>query len=146
MTSQSSPYLAPSHVPHLPAWSLVRETARRYGGWMCLFSPVIAALPLYATWAVAWGTLGHIPRPGFDDPKYISDVVSTFYSVAMIGLIAVLPACLASFLTAAYSGFWPHSREQGHGAFRMALSILVCTAVIVLLRADPGRVVLWFFD
>src|SRR4030095_14242465 len=55
--------------------------------WVFSTYPILLVLSLYVTWALAWLSLGHLPRPSQDDPKYINSQVSCFHLATWLLLL-----------------------------------------------------------
>ena len=111
--------------------------------------PVLMLASLYTTWFVAWGVLGHPPRPSLDDPKYISALVDIPYIVTMLLIIAMPGAMiLAAGLTPLHLRQSTDSRSAVVIKTALALLILVAlwAATIAVFRIDPWNVGNWYMD
>jgi len=105
--------------------------------------PLSVLASLYTSWLIAWGVLGHAPRPFIDDPSGISPAVNAACLITGL-LIVALPAGVAgsigAYVMQAIHWKWP-TRIAG------ALLIMgVWSAAFCLLRLDPLRVAGWFMD
>src|SRR4051794_33949091 len=49
--------------------------------------PLMVLILLYATWGAAAISLGHVPIPSLDDPKYINVVVTALHHLTLVGLL-----------------------------------------------------------
>ena len=110
----------------------------------CLY-PVVLVASFYATWVVAWGMLGHMPRPSLDDPKYISGWLVVPYNITMLLLIA-FPAALAGGV---FWTLWSVVQRKFRSlttASALTLLVALWIAAITFLRVDPWRVGDWFMD
>jgi hypothetical protein len=71
--------------------------------WASSLQPAGVLLYLYATWATAWGVLGHCPRPSLDDPTligFIVDVPSATVGSSLYFHGWVICACTGLLLSA----------------------------------------------
>ncbi len=67
-------------------------SAKELGGIAIFWSiPLLPLLTFTVEWLVAWATLGHIPVPGVNDPKYISGFSSFLHSLTALSLLLVVP-------------------------------------------------------
>ena len=105
---------------------------------------VVVTAP-YVTWLIAWGALGHRPRPSLDDPKSIGFVVDVSYAGAML-LLVTFPGAIVAGLAAIV--WHDRSRESQVLATvaRATLYIILWLAAIAFMRADPLDVGYWFMD
>lgn len=111
--------------------------------------PVLCVASLYLTWFAAWAALGHAPRPGLDDPKYIGLLVDVPYAVTMGLLNGALGAMLLGVgLTpiAAASRAAKGRRRLVLGLVAPVLLVLLWGATLWFLMADPFDVVTWYAD
>lgn len=132
-----------------------RGAGARGDGWETAFAlgvyayPAIFVSSLYLTWFVAWGSLGHAPRPSLDDPKYIGTLVDIPYVVTMALLIGA-PGALALGLILTPLVFIrrvaPLGRSVLLGLVATVVLILLWGAALWLLRADPWGVGAWYCD
>lgn len=101
----------------------------------------------YVTWVVAWVSLGRIPRPSLDDPKSIGGFVDVAYVITgllAIGLPGLVPLGLAASF---YCPVRKHDdRRLTQAAALAIIYIILCAVALVILRADPLRVVYWWID
>ena len=120
------------------------------GRWMFLtvaswLYPVVLVASFYATWAIAWVMLGHMPRPSLDDPKYISGWVILPYCISMVLLIAFPTALGGGVIWTVWSGVQRKFRGlTTASAFTLLMAVWI--AAITFLRIDPWRVGDWFMD
>jgi hypothetical protein len=109
-----------------------------------LLYPVALVGSFWVTWWVAGRALGHAPRPSLDDPKFINDLVSAFH-VGTTVLLLLLPGFAVGSLAFGLSALW--SRADASRRLLVASSAaLLMTGAVLLLRADPYRMVTWFMD
>jgi len=107
--------------------------------------PAVVVAGFYLTWFVAWGVLGHRPRPSLDDPKSISVLVDAPYITTGV-LFVTFPAAVICGLAVivAYDrsrrdlSFWTYAR--------CVLLLLAWIAAILFLNWDPLDVNYWFMD
>ena len=121
--------------------------ARRTIWALVYFYPVWLVSSFYLTWLVAWIQLGHRPRPMLDDPKSIGGLMDIAYPIP--GIVAMgMPLLAPLGFVAAF--FYPVSANRGDRyTIRTTLALVyiaLCVLALVLLRADGGRVVEWWFD
>lgn len=111
--------------------------------------PLLPIAALYATWIVAWIVLGHKPRPGLDDPKYISPIVDVPYGIAAI-LVGTSPVTAIIALPAGFmvTTAWVWSKQISFWGKLMLIGmfVLLYPAAFFLLVWDPLRVLYWFMD
>lgn len=109
-----------------------------------LLYPVALVGSFLATWQIASLSLGHAPRPSLDDPKFINDWVSAFHFGTTVMLL-LLPGFAVGSLAFGLSALW--SRADASRRLLVASSAaLLMTGAVLLLRADPYRIVTWFMD
>ncbi|MFM7423776.1 MAG: hypothetical protein ACKO7W_02030 [Elainella sp.] len=102
---------------------------------------------LYATWLVAWWSLGAPPRPSWDDPANIgaiglpSLITGLLFAGAPLALLITL-SCLLLL------GFLLFRRKRLDFRYLnlWGLVILLWGAAILLLVWDPLRVWYWYLD
>lgn len=99
----------------------------------------------YATWGVAWLSLGYRPQPWIDDPGYISVWVDVFYYLTGALLIFFFPSVPAGCCATLWAGV-----ARRKSAWVITVMALIYLALIVgtiaVLRWDPIRVGDWFMD
>ena len=107
--------------------------------------PFALIASVYATWLIAWSTLGHAPRPSLDDPKLISAWVSISYNLVVILIIGFPIAGLGGVAATAWFGV---SRKYSSWLVVLGIALLICLwiATLSLLRCDPLQVSNWFID
>jgi hypothetical protein len=144
----------PTDARHESAIRSVPQSARRSerqpGRSLSVLANATAAFPLfviaavYGQWLLSWLLLGHRPVPSIDDPKFI-DGASWMSFVTSIALVGFLPVgCLALMLNALHAVVKPQPLQRQ--LMRVAVTVALWFATLVLLRSDPGRVVEWWFD
>ncbi|MEO1618299.1 MAG: hypothetical protein AAFV88_20780 [Planctomycetota bacterium] len=149
----ANPYQTPALIdveqkPQL-GWSHSRfALPYRLGAWLiALLYPVWLLGSFYLTWLIAWSVLGHRPRPMLDDPTSVGGIATIAYYLS--GLMLLLMPALAPLGLAA-SAYCPFLlRRRARLVWRVSFALLyvaIFIATIALLRADPGRVVEWWFD
>ncbi len=153
MTTKENPYQSPNSAPALlnDDPSPPRRTgATRFWfvGWLLAYLyPVWLLGSFYLTWLIAWIQLGHRPRPMLDDPKSIGGVLDIAYYIPGI-LLMFMPVLAPVGLAASF--FFPvNTRRElryGWGPALAIVYIVLCVTALLTLRADPGRVVEWWFD
>ena len=117
--------------------------------WLLVYLfPVWLVGSFYATWLVAWIQLGHRPRPMLDDPKSIGGLMDIAYPIAGY-LVMAMPVLTPIGFAASF--FFPvRTRRSGaRSALNTTLAVLyvvLCVFALLILRADGGRVVEWWFD
>ena len=64
---------------------------------------------VYGTWLIAWASLGHMPIPGRNDPKYINTLVSSLYTLTIVSVIGLPVMFLTAlvYLPRLHSERWP---------------------------------------
>ncbi len=107
--------------------------------------PVVLIASFYATWVIAWGMLGHMPRPSLDDPKYISGWVVVPHDITTLLMIAFPGALAGGVFWTVWSGVQRKLRNLTT-ASALTLLITLWIAAITFLRVDPLRVGDWFMD
>ncbi|MCP4891050.1 MAG: DUF4158 domain-containing protein [Planctomycetaceae bacterium] len=109
--------------------------------------PVWVLAAFCVTWLIAWVQLGHQPRPMLDDPKSIGGFSDDVYMIS--GMFVILMPALAPLgLVAAFlcPVFMRRGVRGGLNAGLMMLYVLLAASAILMLGADPGHVVEWWFD
>jgi hypothetical protein len=144
----SNPYQASHSIPLLVDDEAASAPRLQFTVWLLAYLfPIWLVLSFYSTWVIAWIQLGHRPRPNLDDPKFIGglmDLVHLLPGLMLIAMPVSAPLGLAS-------AFYCPARIRGLTRFTQNLGLAVlytvlCTLALVTLRADPGRVVYWWFD
>ena len=109
------------------------------------FYPFALLWFLHATWLIAWGVLGHRPLPMIDDPKYISVWVDVSYFITVLLLVAFPVAFLAGFPVILFS---KPKRAGGvlKATLRVGSYLAIWAVTVLMLRADPMRIIYWFMD
>jgi hypothetical protein len=148
MTTEANPYRTTA-----AALSFVDERSTpvprfRLVIWLLAYLyPAWLAGSFYATWLVAWIQLGHRPRPMLDDPKSIGGLVDIAYIISGL-LVMAMP--LLTPIGFASSFFCPvrsvHGKRYSLVAGLAVLYVLLCALSLLMLRADFGRAVEWWFD
>lgn len=107
--------------------------------------PIVLIASFYATWAIAWAMLGHMPRPSMDDPKYISGWVDVPYNITLLLIIGSPAALVGGVSWTAWSGV---QRQLSRPTKASALTLLITLWIgaISFLRVDPWQAVYWFGD
>ena len=110
--------------------------------------PALYIASLYLTWFVAWASLGHMPRPNLDDPKYIGLLVDIPYFLSMFLLTGVPGAFLLGVLMAPVTA----ARQAAPGKrflrwlLALCLLLLLWAVSVLFLMADPWGVSTWIID
>jgi len=110
--------------------------------------PALLFGSLYTTWFVAWAWLGHMPRPGLDDPKYIGLLVDIPYWVTGLLLMGMPGAFLLSVVAVPVLV----ARQAAPGArftpglFALSANFFLWVMALWFLRADPWEVAYWYMD
>jgi hypothetical protein len=107
--------------------------------------PIALIASFYATWAIAWAMLGHMPRPSMDDPKYISGWVDVPYTTTLLLMIGFPAALVGAVSWTAWTGV-QQKLSRLTKASVLILLITLWIGTISFLRADPWQVVYWFGD
>lgn len=119
-----------------------------FAAWLAVYLyPVWLLAAFYVAWLVAWVQLGHQPRPMLDDPKSIGGFSDDVYMIS--GMFVILMPVLAPLgLVASFLCPILVRRDVRGGLSTglMVLYVLLAASAIWILRADPGRVVEWWFD
>ena len=97
------------------------------------------------TWVAARLSLGHWPRPYFDDPKSIGPWVEVPYSITGVFFNLGLPAFVAALAALLYYAFRDASQRR-YFLTAAAVSVLLMIAAISFLWWDPLQIVAWFMD
>jgi hypothetical protein len=108
-----------------------------------VFYPLLAILSLHAAWLAGRFTLGHWPRPIFDDPKHIGGIVDLFLALSLLvvsgvplvlffNIVLNILSCIAYFRW----NFW----------YFLAVSLATWIGSLKFLQWDPLRVAEWFVD
>ncbi len=139
-----------SHGPGSQTGRMASGTTGSSRRWLFLtvaswLYPVVLIASFYATWAIAWGMLGHMPRPSLDDPKYINGWVVVPYNITMLLVIAFPAALVGGVFWTAWSGVQRKLRSLTT-ASALTLLMALWIAAITFLRVDPLRVGDWFMD
>lgn len=109
-----------------------------------LLYPAALVGSFWVTWWVAGQALGHTPRPSLDDPKFINDLVSAFH-VGTTVLLLLLPGFAVGSLAFGLSALWSPANASRRLVVASSAALLM-TGAVLLLRADPYRIVTWFMD
>jgi hypothetical protein len=111
--------------------------------------PLLPHASLYATWFVAWFTLGHLPRGVMDDPKGIGGFVDPLFVVTAVLVITAPVAGIGAFILGALATTW-WVKARGGTRVAVMLAIVALTAwysvSLLFFRADPFHVFYWFLD
>ena len=142
----SNPYQSPKTATDVTRLTGENPTPkRRWLKWYRLIAwayPPSLLLSFFVTWLVAWGMLGHIPRPNYDDPGSIGWPVDASSFITGILLVGMPGASLVGIVIEFIAG-------QRKLLLRIASCLAlagVWTLAICFLQWDPFDVVLWFFD
>ena len=111
---------------------------------LCALYPLAATALLYSEWLLAGWSLGHIPRPALDDPKYIagSRWLHIFTWPVVVGMVPAAVAALV--LTAAFIRV--NQLNFTHALVRTCVVMAPWVLLFLLLHWDPGNVLYWFLD
>ena len=109
-----------------------------------LLYPAVLVVSFGLTWWVAGQALGHAPRPSLDDPKFINDWVSAFHFGTTV-LLLLLPGFAVGSLAFGLSALWSPASASRRLLVASSAALLM-TGAVLLLRADPYRIVTWFMD
>ena len=148
MTTEANPYQTPGSAPLLVDDDSTSVPRFRFAIWLLAYLyPVWLVGSFHSTWLIAWIQLGHRPRPMLDDPKSIGGLMDIAYIIP--GLLVVAMPVLTPIGFAA-SFFCPvRTRRGARYALNTALAVMyvaLCVFALLMLRADGGRVVEWWFD
>jgi hypothetical protein len=108
-----------------------------------LFYPLLLAISLYAEWLLAWSLLSHKPVPSMDDPKSISG--NWMHWIVGPFLLGAAPAIVGAVVFNILHAVLNRARQRDL-VVRGAILALLWAGLLVLLRADPGRVAEWWMD
>ena len=97
------------------------------------------------TWVAARLSLGHWPRPYFDDPKRIGGWVDVPYAITSATINVGLPAFLLVLGALIFQAFRDASQRR-YLLRTAAASVVLMIAAICLLWWDPLRIIEWFMD
>ncbi len=149
--SSLKPYQPPATLES-PATS---ESSGRPQGWtwkqwvwlVAYCYPLALPGSFYFLWLLAWWELKRRPIPMLDDPKSIGGLVSAFYLLPVLMLMA-LPVLwplgfVAGFMMPAAQ---PRGKLHERILFLLGLYFLLSVVVLLLMREDPGRVIEWYLD
>ena len=148
LTIETNPYRTPGSAPLLVDDDSTTVPRFRFAfGLLAYLYPVWLVSSFYSTWLMAWIQLGHRPRPMLDDPKSIGGLMDIAYIVPGF-LVMAMPVLTPIGLAASF--FCPvQVRRVSRYAQNCVLAVLyvaLCALALLMLRADPGRVVEWWFD
>lgn len=107
--------------------------------------PVLLPLGFYLTWAAGRATLGHWPRPSFDDPKTLGSVVGFFYDGTVVLMTVGLGVFLAAWLGVVGMAVLRPDRRRSL-ALVAGVAALGMLVAVGFLRWDPLSVAAWFAD
>ena len=148
MISDSNPYRAPDLSAPISGDASQPTSRFQIVIWaLAYFYPVWLVSSFYLTWLIAWIQLGHRPRPMLDDPKSIGGLMDIVYYLPGILAIAIPVLAPIGFLAAFFCPLRINRIERY--SLRMSLAFLyvvLCVLALIVLRADIGRVVEWWFD
>jgi hypothetical protein len=109
--------------------------------------PINFLCAFYGAWLFAWATLGHMPRPMFDDPNSIGGLmplVNLFIAIVFMAMPVLAPLGLVA------SFFLPlHPSNNWRVAMRCILAVIyvgLCFIALQIFWADPWRAVEWYAD
>jgi len=105
--------------------------------------PLLVCAALYGFWCTAWWHLGHPPRPSLDDPKDLAGT-AWLHELSELLLAGLLPGFLALVVVQVARVLRDH-RQPWRALRRAAVGCAGWVGAFVLLDADPGDVLLWFF-
>jgi len=114
--------------------------------WAFSAYPVLLLLSLYTTWALAWLSLGHLPRPTLDDPKYINRLVTCFNLATWLLLMGIYIALPLNAFFVLVSVTQRVLYRQWNVVLIVGTPTLLWLCLFFLLVNDPGKIVFWFFD
>jgi len=108
--------------------------------------PVVAAESIYACRVVAWLVLGRRPRPSLDDLGNIGGIIDGAHTISVFAFM-----CLAFLIPHGFAASFSCSvrATRGQVAPCAALAfayVVICAAVLLLLRTDPSRIGEWWID
>ncbi len=109
-----------------------------------LIWPAIVAVLLYGEWLLATWSLGHVPRPSMDDP---ADVAGSgwMHIFTMLAVLGAVPAAVTALVLNTIA-VELHKPTVLRGLFRLVAVMMSWAVLVVLVRWDPGAVLLWWID
>jgi len=108
-----------------------------------LFYPLLLAGSLYAEWLWAWSLLSHKPVPSMDDPKFISG--NGMHGIVGLLFLGAAPAIVVAVVFNTLHAILNRASRRDL-VVRGALLAFLWAGLLMLLRADPGRVAEWWMD
>lgn len=108
---------------------------------MIVVPPLLPIVFFLIEWGVAWITLGHVPRPMFDDPKSISTTSDVLHLFTGLSLFAAVPLCAVGVIGVfvQWGASWKAVVMTGLGAF-------LCFGTIAILGNLPWDAFGWWMD
>jgi len=110
--------------------------------------PLAMMLSLWITWLAGWLALGHRPRPGLDDPKFIGPLVDVPYAVTEALLFnAPFGLLLGVIGMVVGSAYWvTPDRRPFVATAALAFLVLPWCLAVAMVVSDPLGVFAWYFD
>jgi hypothetical protein len=130
----SEPPAPPEAVPNLTRRE-VRSIAILWG------IPLLPLVTFMIEWGAAWATLGHIPVPMVDDPKYISGLCSILHFFTLLSFVLTIPAEVVGAF--AYLVAWGAKLRSFLVAF---IGVGMSFGVFAVLDKFPYDALGWWFD
>ncbi len=148
MTTFTNPYRTPQPAAGFIGEDTEPASRLKISIWLLAYLyPVWLTSSFYVTWLIAWVQLNHRPRPLLDDPKFIGglmDIANFVPGLLLMAMPVLAPLGLgASFFNPFRTA---HSRRFALDVAILGLYLGLCTTALLILRADPWRVVEWWFD
>ena len=135
-------------VPGPARWG--RMARARGALWVAAAYPWFPLAALYATWTVAWATLGHRPLASLDDPKMLGGavvIVANLAALLMFGApVALIAAIVLTFVEIGLTvrAARPHREDE---LARLALGPFTSWFIgWLVFSGDAGGVLRWFLD
>jgi len=113
------------------------------------FYPLVVIFSLHAAWVAGRFTLGHWPRPMFDDPAYIGGIVDLFLALSLLALCGVPLALffnIALNILGCIAYIWKDKYLSWNCWYFLVTSLATWIGGLKFLQWEPLRVAEWFVD
>jgi hypothetical protein len=131
------------------------DDGRRSSPWprrLCILialSALLLPLMWYSTWLAAVISLGHLPRPYEDDPKFINGWVRGFRNLTWMMFMFSLPLFMLNLMLAVMAGVQQYISDRRWSVgivIPIGLTLALWVSAVFLIRASGPTVACWFFD
>lgn len=109
-----------------------------------LLWPALVVVLLYGEWLLATWSLGHVPRPSLDDPMEVAGS-SWMHMITTLAILGAVPAAVLALVVNTIA-MELHRPTVLRGLVRLATVMTSWAVLVVLVRWDPGAVLLWWLD